>query len=109
LRAGQVGEAGPALEAAERTYTGDFLEDEPYDDASATAREHLRATFLQVARALADLARKAGQPDDAVRYPLRIPGADRYDERAHEEPVDVLTEHGRHGEARRAGPGTSPR
>jgi DNA-binding SARP family transcriptional activator len=102
LRAGRTGEATPALEAAERTYTGDFLEDEPYDDLCAGAREDLRATFLQVARALAELARKAGQPDDTVRYLRRILGTDPYDEPAHQELVDVLTEHGRHGEARRA-------
>ena len=102
LRAGRMSEAAPALEAAERTYTGDFLEDEPYDDLCAGAREDLRATFLQVARALAELARKAGRPDDAVRYLRRILGTDPYDEPAHQELVDVLTEHGRHGEARRA-------
>jgi DNA-binding SARP family transcriptional activator len=102
LRAGRIGEARPALEAAERTYTGDFLEDEPYEDICNGAREDLRAAFLQVARALAELARKAGQPDDAVRYLLRILGADPYDEPAHQGLVDVLTGNGRHGEARRA-------
>jgi DNA-binding SARP family transcriptional activator/tetratricopeptide (TPR) repeat protein len=102
LRGGEPDQARPALEAAERAYTGDFLEDEPYDDIGTDAREELRAIFLQVTRALAGQAEAAGQADDAVRYLLRILAADRYDERAHDALVRVLDAHGRHGEARRA-------
>ena len=78
------------------------FEDEPYEDVSRAAREDLRATFLQVARTLAELAGAGGRPDDAVRYLLRVLAADGYDEWAHRELVDILTEHGRYGEARRA-------
>lgn len=102
LRAGEVRDARAALEAAEQAYTGDFLDDEPYDDHAAAVREQLRATFLQVTRALADLTRAAGDPDEAVRCLLRLLGADPYDERAHCQLIDVLSGCGRHGEARRA-------
>jgi DNA-binding SARP family transcriptional activator len=102
LRAGRAAEARGALEAAERAYTGDFFEDEPYLDLAVDAREELRATFLQALRALAELARADGRPDDAVRYLHRVLGVDRYDEPAHRALLDVLTGHGRHGEALRA-------
>jgi DNA-binding SARP family transcriptional activator len=102
LREGRVDEARAALEAAERAYAGDFLEDEPYDDVAAAAREELRAGFLQVVRALAGLSRRAGRADDAVRYLLRALAVDPYDEPAHRALVEILTGNGRHGEARRA-------
>jgi DNA-binding SARP family transcriptional activator len=102
LRGGEPERARPALEAAELAYTGDFLEDEPYDDIGADAREELRAVFLQVTRALAGLAEQHGHADDAVRYLLRVLATDRYDEHAHDALVRVLQAHGRHGDARRA-------
>jgi DNA-binding SARP family transcriptional activator len=37
-----------------------------------------------------------------VRCLLRLLGADPYDERAHRDLIDVLSDCGRHGEARRA-------
>jgi DNA-binding SARP family transcriptional activator len=95
-------EAQDALAAAERLYTGDFLEDEPYDDLAVPVREELRATFLQVARALTGLSRRLGHTDDAIRRLARLLGVDPYDEQAHRELVALLTETGRHGEARRA-------
>ena len=102
LRGGQVREARDSLEAAERLYVGDFGEDEPYDEHSRTVREELRAVFLQVARALAQVCRDAGQPDDAGRHLLRLLSFDPYDEPAHRELVELLTANGRHGEAQRA-------
>ncbi|HEU5108247.1 MAG TPA: BTAD domain-containing putative transcriptional regulator, partial [Micromonosporaceae bacterium] len=102
LRAGRDAEARAGLEAAERTYTGDFLEDDPYGDLAAPAREELRATFLAVVRALADLSRADGGVDDAARYLLRLLAVDGYDEPAHRSLIRVLVAGGRHGEARRA-------
>ena len=58
--------------------------------------------FLQVARALAQVCRDAGQPDDAGRHLLRLLSFDPYDEPAHRELVELLTANGRHGEAQRA-------
>ncbi|RBQ16832.1 hypothetical protein DP939_27570 [Spongiactinospora rosea] len=90
------------LIAAERRYTGDFLEDEPYEEWSGAVRELARATYLRVVRTLADLALDAADVDDAARWLLRILGRDHYDERSHLDLVRVLRSAGRHGEARRA-------
>ncbi|MFI0424170.1 tetratricopeptide repeat protein [Spongiactinospora sp. 9N601] len=90
------------LIAAERRYTGDFLEDEPYEEWSGAVRELARATYLRVVRTLADLALDAADVDEAVRWLLRILGRDRYDEQSHLDLVRVLRSAGRHGEARRA-------
>jgi DNA-binding SARP family transcriptional activator len=102
VHSGQSRDGYALLDAANRAYTGDFLEDEPYDDLAAGVREELRATFRQVARALADLSRQAGRTDDAVRYLLRLLTVDPYDEPSHRDLIALLTGQGRHGEARRA-------
>jgi DNA-binding SARP family transcriptional activator len=86
------------LEAAEAIYAGDFLEDNPYDDWAASAREEARAAYVASARAL---ARHAGDPDSAVRYLLRILEVDRYDEDANLDLVRALSAARRHGEAQR--------
>jgi ATP/maltotriose-dependent transcriptional regulator MalT/DNA-binding SARP family transcriptional activator len=100
-RAGDA-DARAALESAEATYLGDFLEEELYEDWAAPLREEARAGYLAVAAALADLADIEGDPDSAVRYRLRILERDAYDERAHLGVAGALARAGRHGEARRA-------
>jgi len=96
LREGAV----PALSTVERAYTGDFLEDEPYEDLSVSLREEARALYLQVLRALAELAERDA---DVVRYLHRLLDKDPYDMRAHRDLVARLTRSGALGEARRAG------
>jgi len=86
------------LAAAHSRYTGDFLEDDPYPDWAVPLREEARAAYLQVTRALAELA---SSTDDAVGFLLRLLEHDPYDEKAHLHLVDVLAAAGRHGEARR--------
>jgi ATP/maltotriose-dependent transcriptional regulator MalT/DNA-binding SARP family transcriptional activator len=90
------------LEAVEATYTGDFLEEDLYEDWAVPLREEARAAYLEVARALAEDALAAGSPDRAIRYLLRILEKDAFDEAAHLTLVSALAIARRHGEARRA-------
>ncbi|MGY0236030.1 BTAD domain-containing putative transcriptional regulator [Longispora urticae] len=90
------------LANAERSYPGDFLADEPYDDWSAPLRDYARSLFIQVERALAGAARTSGDTDGAVRALLRLLEADPYDSAAHELHIGLLTGVGRYGEAGRA-------
>jgi DNA-binding SARP family transcriptional activator/tetratricopeptide (TPR) repeat protein len=89
------------LRTAESAYTGDFLEEDPYEDWAAELREEARLTYLQVAAALAAHAASAGSHVAASRYCLRILERDRYDETAHLALVRSLISVGSHGEARR--------
>jgi DNA-binding SARP family transcriptional activator len=105
LRLHQRGEhtdAYTVLAAAEQGYTGDFCEDDPYQDWAAPTREEARAAYLRVLRALADVATRLGRIDEAVGHLLRILHLDRYDEPGHRTLVALLTAAGRHGEAHRA-------
>jgi len=102
LRSGSAEEALPLLRDAEASYSGDFLEENLYDDWAVALREEARATYLSVCRELARLALDDGDHDAAGRYLLRIIERDPYEERAHLGLVAVLARAGRHGEARRA-------
>jgi DNA-binding SARP family transcriptional activator len=99
---GRRGDAFAALVAVDRRYSGDFLENEPYEDWSVATREEARATSLRTVRALAELSRQADRVDDTVHYLLKVLDKDPYDERGHRELVETLAAAGRHGESRRA-------
>ena len=99
---GEHGQALAVLAAAERAYTGDFLEDEPYDDWTVAVRETARATYLHCARVLAELHRRVGDTDGCLRSLHRILDKDPYDEHCHREIIDALEAAGAHGEALRA-------
>jgi DNA-binding SARP family transcriptional activator len=99
--AGLRTDAIPLLVAAECAYTGDFLEEDPYEDWSIELREEARLTYLQVAAALAEHAAEVGEHVAASRYCLRILERDRYSETAHLALVRALVAVGSHGEARR--------
>jgi ATP/maltotriose-dependent transcriptional regulator MalT/DNA-binding SARP family transcriptional activator len=98
---GERAEALSLLTAAEASFTGDFLEDDPYEDWAVSLREEARAAYLAVARTLARAAADAAEHDQAVRYHLRVLERDAYDEEAHLGLVATLVAAGRHGEARR--------
>ena len=98
---GERAEALPLLTAAETAFTGDFLEDDPYEDWAVSLREEARAAYLAVARTLARAAAEAAEHDQAVRFHLRVLERDAYDEEAHLGLVATLVAAGRHGEARR--------
>lgn len=93
--------AAELLEEAEAAYTGDALEEDPYEEWAIPLREEARATYVAVARSLAQGALAAGDADRAVRHLLRVLEQDAFDERAHHELIRALASDGRHGEARR--------
>lgn len=103
LAAARSGERGAygRLAAAEASYTGDFLEEDAYEDWAANLREEARATYVELARVLAGEAVEGGDADAATRYYLRVLERDPYDEPAHLGLVGALETAGRHGEARR--------
>jgi len=89
------------LVAAEAAYTGEFLEDDPYQEWAASLAEEVRATHAALLRALVQRLRRAGELDEMARYTLRLLDKDGYDEGAHLDFVGALLDAGRHGEARR--------
>jgi ATP/maltotriose-dependent transcriptional regulator MalT/DNA-binding SARP family transcriptional activator len=100
-RAGDAAGAQSKLEAAEALYGGDFLEEDPYEDWAVGLREEAQATYISIARSLAEASASDGDADGATRYYLRILERDPYDEGAHLGLVAALVAAGRHGEARR--------
>ena len=100
-RSGDAGGARARLESAEALYGGDFLEEDPYEDWAVGLREEAQATYISIARSLAEAAATDGDADGATRYYLRILERDPYDEGAHLGLVAALVAAGRHGEARR--------
>jgi DNA-binding SARP family transcriptional activator/tetratricopeptide (TPR) repeat protein len=109
LAAAQVARAAPAggdaealVRRAEALYTGDFLEEDAYEEWALVAREEARAVYFEVLHSLADTARRSERHEDLARYARRVLERDAYDERAHLDLVSALDHAGRHGEARRA-------
>jgi DNA-binding SARP family transcriptional activator len=97
LAANRLGEAeaGPLLTRARDLYTGDFLEEDRYDDWAQPLREEARAALRSVLVALAD------RGDDAPGCYLRMLELDEFDEPAHLGLVRALDATGRRGEAQR--------
>ena len=98
LRRGDVSGAVAMLSTATAAYTGDFLEENPYDDWAVSVREEARAAYVSALRLL---ARHAVDTDTAITNLLRILETDRYDEEAHLGLVRTLADARRHGEAHR--------
>jgi DNA-binding SARP family transcriptional activator len=101
-RAGRTEEGLAVLIAAEGRYSGDFMEDEPYEPWATVPREQARAVYLRVGRVLAETAVAEGDTDEAIHYLLRILAVDSFDEQSHLDLVDAYALAGRHGEGRRA-------
>ena len=95
-------DARERLEAAEASYMGDLLEEDPHAEWAVALREQARAAYIRVTRALAAAAARHGDHQDAVALLLRVLERDPYDEQAHLGLVSALEAAGRHGEARRA-------
>ena len=91
-----------ALAAAEVAYVGDAFPEDPYEDWTVSPRERARASYLWVARTLADDSAAAGDGATAVRCYLRVIEHDPYDEHAHLGLVGTYLAAGQQGEARRA-------
>ncbi|MGH3777962.1 MAG: tetratricopeptide repeat protein [Pseudonocardiaceae bacterium] len=94
-------DATALLAAAVTAHTGDFLEEDPYQEWAGVLAEEVRATYTAVLRAWCARLRDAGDTDAAVRYTLRMLEQDHYDEQANLGLVGVLLDAGRFGEARR--------
>jgi ATP/maltotriose-dependent transcriptional regulator MalT/DNA-binding SARP family transcriptional activator len=103
LAASRIGADGARvrLVAAEALYSGDFLEEDVYEDWAIALREEARAAYIDVTRELAEGTAQDGDTGAASRYYLRILERDAYDEPAHLGLVATLEAGGRHGEARR--------
>jgi ATP/maltotriose-dependent transcriptional regulator MalT/DNA-binding SARP family transcriptional activator len=97
----QESDATTRLKDAVVAHTGEFLEDDPYQEWATTLAEEVRATHIALLRALCARLRDAGDTDAVVRYTLRLLEHDRYDEDAYRSLIGVLLEGGRLGEARR--------
>lgn len=95
-------EALERLAAAEAAYTGDFLEEDVYEEWAIPIREECRAAYTEIVRTLAEAAGARGDVEPATRYYLRILERDPYDEPAHLGLVLMLETAGRHGAARRS-------
>jgi DNA-binding SARP family transcriptional activator len=89
------------LTAALTAYTGDFFEDDPYQDWASWLADEVRVTHIALLRALAARMLDTTDIDAAVRYILRLLQQDKYDEQAHLTLVGALLNAGRIGEARR--------
>lgn len=104
LRAAEAGSAGgspEALREAERLYTGDFLEEDLYEDWAVDCREHARSVALEVGRRLAAAAVRGGDDDDASRHLRRVLERDPHDEAAWIDLIAALGRMRHYGEARR--------
>jgi ATP/maltotriose-dependent transcriptional regulator MalT/DNA-binding SARP family transcriptional activator len=101
VRNGDAAGARASRAEAERLYGGDFLEEDPYEDWAVALREEAQATYISLARTLAEDAAATGDADGATRFYLRILERDPFDEGAHLGLVAALVAAGRHGEARR--------
>jgi DNA-binding SARP family transcriptional activator len=100
--AGPSPAAAEALAAAEVAYVGDAFPEEPYEDWTVSPRERARASYIWVARTLADDSAATGDTATAVRCWLRVLEHDPYDEHAHLGLVASQLAAGQQGEARRA-------
>jgi DNA-binding SARP family transcriptional activator len=101
LAAAGSAQDGDGLELAESLYTGDFLEEDAYEEWAAPLRENARAAYIDAARTLAEQGRAAGDAGAATKFFLRVLERDPYDEQAHLALVAALVAAGRHGEAQR--------
>jgi DNA-binding SARP family transcriptional activator/tetratricopeptide (TPR) repeat protein len=101
-RSGDTERAVAMLGEVDRAYTGEALDDEPYEHWADALREQVRAAWLGALRELAQLSRSARELDQAATSLVRLLAVDPYDESAHGALVDVLQRSGRRGEARRA-------
>ena len=84
----------------ETAYTGDFLEDDLYDDWAVSLREEARVVYLAVARTLGAVGRRGGRARSGRPLPPQGAGARRL-RRGGPPLVATLAAAGRHGEARR--------
>lgn len=93
--------AEPRLREAENLYTGDFLEEDLYEEWPVNCREEARSAAQEVSRLLARAAVDRGDDEDATRYLRRLLERDPYDGDAWTALVGAQLRMRRYGEARR--------
>jgi DNA-binding SARP family transcriptional activator len=98
---GDWGAAQRRLREAESLYTGDFLDEDQYEDWTVDCREEARSAAQQVARLLARAAVDRGDEEEATRHLLRLLERDPYDADAWTALVGSQLRLRRFGEARR--------
>ena len=89
------------LAAAVAKHTGDFLEEDPYQDWATPVAEEVRAQYTALLRALVAELRAHGDAEGVVRYALKLLQVDRYDEEAHLMLLRAHRDADHHGESRR--------
>jgi DNA-binding SARP family transcriptional activator len=85
---------------AENLYTGDFLEEDLYEDWAVDCREEARSAGLDVTRLLARAAAERRDEEDAIRYLRRLLERDPYDADAWAALLGAQLRLQRYGEAR---------
>jgi DNA-binding SARP family transcriptional activator/Tfp pilus assembly protein PilF len=98
---GDWGAAEAKLRDAEGHYTGDFLEEDLYEDWPVDCREEARSAAMEVSRLLARAASRRGDEEHAGRHLRRLLERDPYDGDAWTALVGAQLRLGRYGEARR--------
>ncbi len=97
--------AWPAAESelrrAESLYTGEFLEEDAYEDWAVDCREEARAQVQEITRLLARAASSRDDDEEAVRYLRRLLERDPYDGDGWTALMGALLRLRRYGEARR--------
>ena len=91
---GRVDEALAAGRAAAALYTGDFLEDEPYDDWCLAERERLRERYLDLLLRLSGLLAERSRLHEAVDACRLALIADPLRERTHRQLMGLLWQSG---------------
>lgn len=94
-------EAEESLRQAERLYTGDFLEEDLYEDWPVDCREEARSAAQEVSRLLARAAAQRGDEEEAARQLRRLLERDRHDADAWAALLGTQLRLRRYGEARR--------
>lgn len=72
-----------SFEAAEHCYTGDFLEDNPYEEWALAERDRLRLLYVDVVNRLADLTLTRGEIDRSLDLTQRVLLREPCDELSH--------------------------
>jgi DNA-binding SARP family transcriptional activator len=98
---GDWASAESMLRQAESLYTGDFLEEDLYEDWAVECREEARSAAQEVSRLLARAAVRRGNEEDATRYLRRLLERDPYDADAWTALLGAQLRLRRYGEARR--------
>ncbi|HZU40751.1 MAG TPA: BTAD domain-containing putative transcriptional regulator, partial [Solirubrobacteraceae bacterium] len=98
---GEWERAEAGLREAERLYTGDFLEEDLYEDWAVDCREEARAAAQEVSRLLARAAIRRGDEEEGARHLRRLLERDPYDADAWTALVGAQVRLHRYGEARR--------